>query len=158
MKKRSKYRPKPVIINPMGYVMESMTPVALHDSFMVDLRLVNHMAMAALAQGTATKADVNALINALNVMESLWRLGFGEEYRGVVDAGLRALRSVGARGVEANKFVPVAAEMDALNTAMELHDAQLEVITVRDMERAVKLVHDEIKYKRATPIVVEEKA
>ena len=158
MKKRSNYRPRNVIVNPMGYVMESMTPVALHDSFMVDLRLVNHMAMAALAQGTATKADVNALINALNVMESLWRLGFGEEYRGVVDAGLRALRSVGARGVEANKFVPVAAEMDALNTAMELHDAQLEVITVRDMERAVKLVHDEIKYKRATPIVVEEKA
>jgi len=152
MKKRSNYRPRNVIVNPMGYVMESMTPVALHDSFMVDLRLVNHMAMAALAQGTATKADVNALINALNVMESLWRLGFGEEYRGVVDAGLRALRSVGARGVEANKFVPVAAEMDALNTAMELHDAQLEVITVRDMERAVKIAHDEIKYKRATPI------
>ena len=36
--------------------------------------------------------------------------------------------------------------------------SNLEVITVRDMERAVKIVHDEIKYKRATPIVVEEKA
>tara|TARA_R110000822_G_scaffold57443_2_gene144406 strand:- start:446 stop:919 length:474 start_codon:yes stop_codon:yes gene_type:complete len=152
MKKRSKYRPKPVIINPMGYVMESMTPVAQHDSFMVGLKLANHMAMAALAQGNAVKADLTVLINALNVMESLWRLGFGNEYRVVVDAGLRALRSVGARGIESNKFVPVADEMTALNEAMELHDAQLEVITVRDMERAVRIVHDEVKYKRATPI------
>lgn len=152
MRKRSKYRPKPVIINPMGYVVESMTPVALHESFMVDLKITNHMAMAALVQGNATKADINVLINALNITESLWRLGFGEEYRGVVDAGLRALRSVGVRGVESDEFVPVAAEMDALNEAMELHDAQLEVITVRDMERAVRIVHDEVKYKRATPI------
>ena len=152
MRKRSKYRPKPVIINPMGYVVESMTPVALHESFMVDLKITNHMAMAALVQGNATKADINVLINALNITESLWRLGFGEEYRGVVDAGLRALRSVGARGVGSDKFVPVAVEMDALNEAMELHDAQLEVITVRDMERAVRIVHDEVKYKRATPI------
>jgi len=152
MRKRSKYRPKPVIVNPMGYVIESMTPVALHDSFMVDLKLTNHMAMATLTQGNATKADINVLINALNVMESLWRLGFGVEYRSVVDTGLRALRSVGARGVESNKFILKADEMAALNEAMELHDAQLEVITVKDMERAVRIVHDEVKYKRATPI------
>jgi hypothetical protein len=74
------------------------------------------------------------------------------EYRSVVDTGLRALRSVGARGVESNKFILKADEMAALNEAMELHDAQLEVITVKDMERAVKIVHDEVKYKRATPI------
>ena len=152
MRKRSKYRPKPVIVNPMGYVIESMTPVALHDSFMVDLKLTNHMAMATLTQGNATKADINVLINALNVMESLWRLGFGVEYRSVVDTGLRALRSVGARGVESDNFILKADEMAALNEAMELHDAQLEVITVKDMERAIKIVHDEVKYKRATPI------
>ena len=152
MKKRSKYRPKHVLVNPMGYVMESMTPIAQHDSFLVDLKLTNHMAMATLTQGKAVKADINVLINALNVMESLWRLGFGVEYRSVVDTGLRALRSVGARGVESNKFILKADEMAALNEAMELHDAQLEVITVKDMERAVRIVHDEVKYKRATPI------
>jgi len=152
MKKRSNYRPRNVIVNPMGYVIENMTPIAEHDSFLIDVKLINHMALATLTKGEAVKADINVLISVLNVMESLWRMGFGVEYRGVVDAGLRALRSVGARGVEANKFVPVAAEMDALNTAMELHDAQLEIITVKDMERALRIVHDEIKHKRATPI------
>jgi hypothetical protein len=152
MRKRSKYRPRGVITNPLGYVLESMKPIAQHDSFLVDLKLTNHMAMATLTQGKATKADINVLINALNVMESLWRLGFGSEYRDVVDAGLRALRSVGARGIESGKFILRSDEMAALNEAMELHDAQLEIITVRDMERAIAIVHDEVKHKRATPI------
>ena len=42
--------------------------------------------------------------------------------------------------------------MVALNEAMELHDAQLEVITVKDMERALAIVHHEMKHKLATPI------
>jgi len=31
MRKRSKYRPKKVLINPVGYVLEGMTPVAKHE-------------------------------------------------------------------------------------------------------------------------------
>ena len=136
----------------MGYVVESMTPVALHESFMVDLKITNHMAMAALVQGNATKADINVLINALNITESLWRLGFGKEYRNVVDVGIRALRAVGKRGLDTDKFALEPDEADALNEAMELHDAQLEIITVGDMDRAVRIVHEEIRNKRATPI------
>tara|TARA_R110000803_G_scaffold114284_3_gene182746 strand:- start:867 stop:1199 length:333 start_codon:yes stop_codon:yes gene_type:complete len=105
-----------------------------------------------LTQGTATKQDINVLISALNITESLWRLGFGAEYRNVVDAGLRALRTVGGRGLVTNKFILNAAEMAALNEAMDLHDAQLDIITVRDMEHAIAIVHQEMKHKRATPI------
>jgi hypothetical protein len=43
--------------------------------------------------------------------------------------------------------------MRALNEAMELHDAQLEVITVRDMEVAVKDVRNEFLQGRMIPIV-----
>lgn len=136
----------------MAYVVESMKPVASHDSFAVDLRLVNHMAMTTLTQGNATKKDLDVLISALNITESLYRLGFGREYKDVVNAGLRALRSVGKRGLDSNKFILKADEMLALNEAMELHDAQLDVITIKDMERALHIVHEEIRNKRATPI------
>lgn len=152
MRKRSKYRPKGVRLDTMGYVTESMTPVATHDSFAVDLRLVNHMAMATLTRGEANKKDIDVLISALNITESLYRLGFGREYKDVVNAGLRALRSVGKRGLESGKFILKAEEMAALNEAMELHDAQLDVITIKDMERALHIVHEEIRNKRATPI------
>ena len=53
MRKRSKYRPKPVLANPLGYVIESMTPVAKHDSYLVDLKIKNSEAMYALLHGTA---------------------------------------------------------------------------------------------------------
>jgi len=42
--------------------------------------------------------------------------------------------------------------MAALNTVMELHDAQLDVINVQQMERALDLVKSEIRGGRATAI------
>lgn len=32
MRKRSKYRPRPVLANPVAYVVESVTPVTKHGS------------------------------------------------------------------------------------------------------------------------------
>lgn len=152
MKKRSKYRPKGVRPDAIGYVIESMKPVVEHESFAVDLRLTNHLALTLLTQGKATRKDMDVLISALNITESLWRLGHGREYRSVVDAGLRALRSVGSRGLATDRFILNATEMAAINEAMELHDAQLDIITVKDIERALQIVYDEMKHKRATPI------
>ena len=48
MRKRSKYRPKPVLLNPMGFVLESISPVASHTSFMLDLKIKNHGALETL--------------------------------------------------------------------------------------------------------------
>ena len=152
MRKRSRYRPKGVRLDNLTYVTAGFKPVAELGDIATDLRLRNHMAMTMLTQGKAVKDDVNTIIALLNMMESMWRLGFGTEYKDVVSAGMKAMRAVGARGAESGKFILKADEMAALNMAMELHDAQLEVVTVRDMERAMDIVHDEIKHKRATPI------
>ena len=38
--------------------------------------------------------------------------------------------------------------MSHLNLVMELHDAQMEVITVKDMERAVDLVNKEFDQRK----------
>ena len=152
MRKRSKYRPKGVRPDAIGYVLDSMKPVTAHESFAVDLRLTNHLALTLLTQGKATRKDMDVLISALNITESLWRLGFGHEYRNVVDAGLRALRSVGSRGLATDRFILNAAEMAAINEAMELHDAQLDIATIKDIEKALVIVHEEMRNKRATPI------
>jgi len=37
-----------------------------------------------------------------------------------------------------------------------MHDAQLEVITLKDMERAYKLVLEEFRQKKVIPIVTKE--
>ena len=156
MRKRSKYRPKPVLQNPLGYVLESMTPVSQHESFLVDVKIKTHMALMNMTQGKAVREDVDTLIQAVNVVEALCRMGFGTEYGDVMRDGLDALHSVGVRGAKSNRFILRSEEMKALNTIMELHDAQLEVITLKDMERAYKLVAEEFRQRKMRPIVAKE--
>ena len=139
-------------MNTMGYVLEGMAPVAQHDSFLVDLKIKNHGALTALTKGMATRKDIDTLIQAGNIVEALYRLGFGRDYFPEVRAGLDALYEVGVRGAESGRFVLKASEMDALNTVMELHDAQLEIITVKDMGAAFKLVIDEFRKKKMRAI------
>lgn len=153
MRKRSKYRPKPVLTNPLGYVLESLTPVSQYDSYAVDLKIKNHYAMTNLTQGRAVRSDIDKLIAVVNIVEALYRLGFGRDYGDVVKAGSDALHAVGVRGAATGKFILRAQEMNDLNEVMSLLDAQLDVITIKDMENAIKIVEDEFKHKRMRTIV-----
>ena len=153
MRKRSKYRPRAILINTIGYVLEGMTPVAKHDQFLVELKIKNHLAMATLTKGLATRVDIDTLIATVNITEALYRLGFGKEYADVVTEGLDALRAVGRRGIETGRFILKASEMNALNLVMELHDAQMDLITIKDMDKAVELVREEFRQRKMRPIV-----
>lgn len=148
MKKRSAYRPKPKLINPLMYVLESFKPVRHHDSFLIDLKIKNHGAMSNLTRGEANRQDMDALITMVNVVEALYRMGFGKEYADVVKDGLDALHEVGKRGVATGRFILKAKEMSDLNTVMELHDAQMEVITIKDMERVTEMVSKEFEQRK----------
>jgi 5-formyltetrahydrofolate cyclo-ligase len=148
MKKRSKYRPKGVLINPLAYVLESLKPVKEHDSYLIDLKIRNHGAMEALTKGQALRKDMDVLVNMVNVTEALYRLGFGKDYGDVVNQGLDALHDVGSRGAHTGRFILKAHEMSHLNLVIELHDAQMDIITVKDMERAVDLVNKEFEQRK----------
>ena len=157
MRKKSKYKPKGVILDVMGYVKESMTPVEKHGQFLIDLKIKNHEAITALTQGRATRADIDLIIAMVNMVEALYRMGFGKEYEDVVLDGLAAVRSVARRGAEMGRFILKAPEMAAINLVTELHDAQMDVITVRDMEHAIKVVDAEYRAKKMRPIVEKQK-
>lgn len=156
MKKRSKYRPRPVLLNPVMYVVEGLTPVAKHDSFLMDLKIKNHAAMTELTQGRATRQDIDTLIQAVNMTEALYLMGFGREYKDVVAEGLDALHAVGARGATTNRFILRAPEMAALNLVIELHDAQLDLCVVKDIEKALALVRHVQATGRARPMIKKE--
>ena len=157
MRKRSKYRPRAVLANPLGYVLESLKPVAQHEQYLVELKIKNHLAMTTLTRGEATRSDIDTLIASVNIVEALYRLGFGREYADVVRDGLDALRSVGKRGVESGRFILKADEMHALNLVMELHDAQMDLITIKDMDKAIDLVKEEHRLRKVRPIVESKK-
>ena len=157
MRKRSKYRPRSVLLlNTMGYVMENLTPIAKMDKYFIELKIKNHLALTNLTKGVATRQDIDTLIQAVNMVEALYRLGFGREYATEVRAGLDSLHAVGVRGAESGRFILKSEEMNALNAAMELHDAQLEVITLKDMDNAIKVVNDDLRQKKMRPIVKQK--
>jgi len=153
MRKKSSYRPRGMLLNPIAYVLESFRPVRHHDSFLLDLKIRNHGAMSNLTKGHATVQDMDTLINMVNVVEALYRLGFGDEYGDVVKDGLDALHELGRRGVKTGRFIVKAQEMGHLNTVMELHDAQMELITIKDMERVIDMIKKEFEQKKMRPIL-----
>jgi hypothetical protein len=149
-KPRKKYRPKPVLVNPVGYVLESLMPVRNHDFDMVALKIKNSEAMVALLQGRAKKPDMNILIAMSNIVEALWGLGFGGEFKDVSIHGKTALLSIVQRATTHGRFTPTGVEIKMLNELMELHDAQMEVITVKDMEKAVAVVRKRLSSDKHT--------
>ena len=151
MRKRSKYVPKPVYTNPMEYVKQSVATLSSHKA-LVNIQLRNHSALLALTQGKATKGDMDVAIAALNMAEAFCLHGHRSDYKPEVLDGLSALQAVCVRGAKTNHFVLRAAEMQAINLAIGVHNAQLEVVSLKDMEKANKLVIDTIKAKKARVI------
>lgn len=143
MRKRSKYRPKPIIQNPLGYVLGSIQPINQLTDVMLSLKIKNSQALYALTHGEATKADMDVLVAMSNMSEALHELGFGpgHEFQQMCIEGRVAIISICHRAKQHKRFVPTGPEMSMLNQLMELHEAQLEVCTVRDIEKALALVN-----------------
>lgn len=151
-KPRKAYRPKPVRIDPVGYVLTGLKPVGEVGDELVMLRIKNHGALAALTQGKASNEEFNMLISALNVTEALMLQDMGARWMPYLKAGQEALKAVGARYKQIKRFVLRGEEMAALNLAMEVHDAQLEICTVAQIERAIMMVRRVVTSGKAIAI------
>ena len=151
-KPRKAYRPKPVRIDPVGYVLTGLKPLDQVGDELVMLRIKNHGALAAMTQGRATNEDFNMLISALNVTEALMLQDMGTPWLPQLKAGQEALKAVGARYKQIKRFVLRGEEMAALNLAMEVHDAQLGICTVAQIEQAIMMVRRVVTTGKATAI------
>jgi hypothetical protein len=157
MRKRSKYRPKGLLPDPVSWVLAGMKPFT-SVSLSADLRIKNHDAMDLLRRGDATIATIDVLIGAFNMCEAytMLRPELGQDWKEEIKAGLDALHAVGQRGVASGRFILKAEELNAMNLVMEIHDAQLDNTTVNDMEKAMDIVSAEYRAKRMRPIVEKE--
>lgn len=154
MRKRSKYRPKPVYLNAVQRVLDAVAPVSKHSNWLIDLQIKNHGAMAALMRGQATRNDMTTLIAMHNMIEALWRKGFAKDYEDVITDGYQSLMAVIERGLKnGDRFILRAEEIAALNLHMELHDELMLVTCVRDIDQAIDLIKREHKAGRTTRII-----
>jgi hypothetical protein len=145
-RKRSKYRPRGVIVDTMAHVSVGLKPLAEIDDALVILRIRNHDALASIAQGKGTRGDIDTVVAALNMAEALTMQNVGEAYRAQIREGQDALKSMASRGVQlGDKFICSGPELTAINWGMEIHDAQLEAVNVKQLETAIKKVANIVK-------------
>ena len=155
MRKRSKYRPKPQLHDPLNWVISGMKPVLAAKDVMDNVRIKNHLALRCVVDGTATRKDMDVLIEAFNITEALCRVdaSLGRDWSEEIRAGQDALLAMGRRGIaKGDRFLFTGPELSAANTVMEIHDAQLERCTVAQMEKAIHEVVKDVLHKKARPI------
>ncbi len=145
-KPKKKYRPKGVVLNPIEYVISGMKPPT--EDVKTKLKVAYHWAMASLTKGNGTPDDWQEVTNTLNVAMVLCEKGFGREYLPSLSNAADALVRMRDRFKQEGKSLLFRAdEMQAVNEALALHDAQLEATLVKDVELAVKEVERRLRLK-----------
>lgn len=154
MKKRSKYRPRQVFSNPVAWVINGFKPMS-ESSEAISLKIKNHSVLADITTGHGTRDKVDVLIAAMNMAEALHIVNpaLGKDYAPEIKAAQDAIYNMAKRGVEKGRFLFTGPEMQAMNTGMEVHDAQLDACTIGELESAIKYVYEAIKHRRARAIV-----
>lgn len=147
-KPRKKYKPKPQLTNPLGYVLEGMETVRSRADHMLKFKIKNSAALLALMRGNATKQDMNILVAVSNMTETLCSMGFGKEYSAVAVDGREAILKIVFRAVDKLKFVPTGPEITAVRELVELHEQQMGVITIAEMDKAIALADKQLRAKK----------
>ena len=155
MRKKSNYKPRGVRVDNMSWVIAGMKKVGALPTAGVALKLKNHEALDSILTGQGTKAHVDVLINAVNMTEAMARVrdDLGADWATEIKAAQDAIYTMGKRGVERGSFAFTGPEMTAVRLIMDLHDAQLDDCSVREMEQALFIVGEEIRLKKARPII-----
>jgi hypothetical protein len=155
MRKKSNYKPKGIRLDNMAWVQSGIRKVGTLPTAGVELKLKMHEALAAMLNGSATKADVDTLIYAVNIAEALIRVraDLGRDWITEIKAAQDAIHDMGVRGYKKNKFLFTGPEIMAVKVVVELHDQQLDNCTVKEMEQALFIVNEVIRLKKARPIV-----
>jgi hypothetical protein len=155
MRKKSKYKPRGVRLDNVSWILAGMKKVGALPTAGVDLKLKNRGALDSILMGKGTRDHVDVLIAAVNICEALIRIrdDLGVDWAKEIRAAQDAIYMMGRRGVEKDRFAFTGPEMTAVKLVMDLHDAQLDDCTVKEMETALDIVHEEIRLKKCRPIV-----
>jgi len=155
MKKRSNYKPRGVRYDNLSWIIAGMKKVGTLPTAGVALKLKNHAALDSILKGQGTRDHVDVLIAAVNMSEALMKVrdDLGKDWAKEIRDSQDAIFTMGRRGVEKNKFAFTGPEMNAVKLVMDLHDAQLDDCSVKEMEQALFIVEEVIRMKKARAIV-----
>ena len=81
-------------------------------------------------------------------------MGTGGDWLEEIQTAQDRLLELARRGVANDmRFIVRGEELKALNLGMEVHDAQLEAVTVRELELAMADVMENLRLRKMRPVV-----
>lgn len=133
-RKRAKCQPR--LVNPL-HLIKSQQLVADHaPDQTVSWGLRGRLSLDAAMKGTATKEDVCNLIAVQAIVASFVLGGVGTEYADVAQASKDAIDALQRRHAKTGSGAISYEERIAITNVLNLHDALMEVATVKMMEQA----------------------
>lgn len=154
MRKRSKYKPRQQLVNPVQWVLSGFQPMR-ENPHAVELKIKNHQALFDMLHGDGGRDTVDLLIAAMNMAEALMLVNptkLGGHLWDEIRAAQSALHAMGKRSLARGVFGFTGPELQAMNTGMEIHDQQLDTCNIAELDEAVQIVAKAIKHKKARAI------
>lgn len=140
MRKRSKYRPKRNLQDPVSWVINGFAKIDDAAKDLIDtVRIKNHMSMTMILQGKGTRKEMGDIMVAFKIAHHLAERGLGRDWIPEIVAACDAIESMRVRGeAKGDRFLFNGEELKAVNLGMDIHDAQLNDCTLAQMEQAVE--------------------
>ena len=143
---RKAYRPRVVGSNNFEVARHGAMRAACYTSDMVTAQLHHHMAMLQLRSGEATAADVRALMDVLNVTQALIEVArLGTDYAELVSAAQEVIAEMVRLSKLRGKYGTTGTGLQVLAALIELHDAQLALVTGAQLRTALDRVVNKVR-------------
>ena len=133
MRKRSKYRPKISVQNPVALAISKVTPLTKAVDDNAILRTAARLAYTLLKTGKAGRQEIADLCDYSNCGQSLKEAGKGTDYAAELLAGADALEAVIKRKREHGTYICTAPQLSAIAVMLDVVDAQLDASTVYEV-------------------------
>ena len=146
-RRHMKYPPGCARLDTMEMVQESLAPIGAAEDgrWLAEVRLKNHSAVTEFVRGRGNKGNMEYIVQMHNMTRGLILAGFGVDLTSIVLDSEKVIQAIAARVRAKGTFTLYANEIEALNALLELHDAQLSVATIGDLDRAYKKLKAEFR-------------
>ena len=145
MKKRSSYRPRSIIRDPIGYVIKGMSPMTPQQ--ILNCSLQHHDALYRMTHGEASMADWQLVCHMINTSVALSQTLFDGAYLDDLKAAMVAHASAGRRKLDGKGLAYTGAELTAVNTALAINDEQIKLATMQEIGVAIRVVDEAHRQK-----------
>jgi hypothetical protein len=152
MRKKSRYKPRQKLDNPLAFVLTNVMPVSADPETNIKLRATNHAAIDELSKGRGTVGHLQILIDAFNMAFVLAKRGKGSDWLPEIGQAQSALRTLAERSKKIGRYTLTGPELAAINLGLEIHDAQLDNCTVGELGSAVDYIAHRIYTKQVVTL------